>query len=98
MTGPGRITPMTDETDANGAGRQGRLTDEEYALAMSARNQAARARGLPGPYIPGGEDPDPAGTAARERRLRQLLIAMVLLIVVGGFAISITILVLSSNR
>ena len=89
---------MTDDPASNRAVPRGRLTDEEYARAMTERNQAARARELEAPYIPGGEDPDPAATAARERRLKQLLIGMVLLIVVGGFAISVTALVLSSNR
>lgn len=89
---------MTDEPASDPGRRQGRLSDDEYARAMTERNQAARARGLQAPYIPGGEDPDPAGTAARERRLRLLLVAMILLIVVGGFAISIAALLLSSNR
>lgn len=95
MTGQNQA--MTDEPRSNQAEARGRLTDEEYARAMTERNQAARARGLKAPYIPGGEDPDPVATAARERRLKQLLIGMVLVIVVGGFLISIVGLILTSN-
>lgn len=98
---------MNDETPGStaAAGRAtspspapGGPSDEEYARATSPRNIAARARGLPRPYIPGGEDPDPERTAREERTLRRLLVAMVLTIVLGGFALSILALILMSNR
>jgi hypothetical protein len=45
----------------------------------------ARAKGLDAPYIPGGLDPDPEKTSREERRLIRLLIAMVIVVVLGGF-------------
>jgi hypothetical protein len=46
-------------------------------------------RGLAAPYPPGGSDPDPDAGLREERYYLRLLIAMVLLIVVGGFVIGI---------
>ena len=60
----------------------------------SERNAAARRRGLPTPYIPGGTDPDEARTAANERRLTRILIGMVIAIVLGGFILGIIALLL----
>lgn len=74
------------------------MSAEDYARATTERNIAARARGLNAPYIPGGEDPDLEATVIKERRLTRLLVGMVLAIVVGGFLISITGLILMSNR
>ena len=73
------------------------LSDEEYAQALSPRNVLARQRGLPRPYIPGGNDPNPEATARAERTYVRLLIAMVLVIVLGGFALSIAGLILTSR-
>jgi hypothetical protein len=73
------------------------MSDEDYAKATTERSIAARARGLEAPYIPGGEDPNPAATAVEERRLTRLLVGMVLVIVIGGFLISIAGLILMSN-
>jgi hypothetical protein len=53
--------------------------------AFTERAAAARARGLPGPYIAGGDDPDLAAELARERPYVRLLIGMVVAIVLGGF-------------
>lgn len=47
----------------------------------------ARAKGLEGPYISGGEDPDPGPALAEERRLGRWLIAMVVTILASGFVI-----------
>jgi hypothetical protein len=47
----------------------------------------ARAKGLEGPYITGGEDPDPGPALAEERRLGRWLIAMVVTILASGFVI-----------
>ena len=74
------------------------LTDEEYAQAMHPRNVLARERGLPTPYIPGGTDPDADAGRREERRYLRLLIAMVVLIVAGGFTISIVGLIISLYR
>jgi hypothetical protein len=53
------------------------------------RNVAARKRGLPQPYIPGGEDPDLPEELARERPYVNLLLAMVIAIVALGFGLGI---------
>ena len=46
-------------------------------------------RGLAAPYPPGGLDPQPDAGLTEERRYIRLLIAMVVLIIGGGFAIGI---------
>ena len=51
------------------------------------RNVAARKRGLPKPYIAGGDDPDPAAGLAEERRYVRLLVAMAVVIIASGFVI-----------
>jgi len=53
----------------------------------SARAVQARRKGLPGPYIPGGGDPDLEATQRRERRYLWLLIGMVVVIVLSGYVI-----------
>jgi hypothetical protein len=53
------------------------------------RSAAARKRGLSTPYIPGGRDPDQARADAEERRWLKLLLAMVIVIVLGGFVVGI---------
>ena len=74
------------------------MSEADYARATTERNIAARARGLNAPYIPGGEDPNLEATIVQERRLTRWLVGMVLVIVIGGFLISITGLILMSNR
>jgi hypothetical protein len=51
-------------------------------------------RGLASPYPPGGVDPDPVAGRREERYYLRLLVAMVLLIVLSGFAVTILGLVL----
>lgn len=51
-------------------------------------------RGLAAPYPPGGTDPNPDAGLREERHYLRLLLAMVLVIVVGGFVIGIIGLVL----
>lgn len=53
------------------------------------RNVAARRRGLEGPWITGGEDPELAETLRREAPYRRLLIAMVIGIALLGFVLGI---------
>ena len=55
----------------------------------SERNAHARARGLATPYIAGGRDPEPEVGRKEERFYGRLLLAMVGLIVLGGFALGI---------
>ncbi len=57
----------------------------------SARARIARAKGLESPYIPGGTDPDPAAGRAEERRYGKLLLAMIAVLVLGGFVVGIAI-------
>ena len=51
------------------------------------RNVAARKRGLEGPYIAGGDDPELDETRRRERPYVRILIAMVAVIVATGFVL-----------
>ena len=53
----------------------------------SERAVHARARGLPAPYIAGGNDPDPSTGLAEERRYGRLLVWMIAVIVLGGFVL-----------
>ena len=59
------------------------------AVYDSERAIHARARGLAAPYIAGGLDPDIEATSRRERRDRRLLIAMIVIVIVGGFVLGI---------
>jgi hypothetical protein len=51
----------------------------------SPRARQAREKGLEAPYISGGEAPDAAEARAEERRLGQVLLVMVVVIVSAGF-------------
>lgn len=53
------------------------------------RNVAARKRGLPQPYIAGGDDPQLGETLERERPYVRLLVGMVVVIVLLGFVLGI---------
>lgn len=55
----------------------------------SDRATQARARGLSAPYIAGGRDPDPEATRRTERPYLLLLVAMIVVIVLGGFVLGI---------
>jgi hypothetical protein len=57
------------------------------ADALSQRNAIARAKGLPGVMIQGGQDPDPEATRERERPYVRLLILMIVVIVLAGFVL-----------
>lgn len=57
----------------------------------SPRAVRARAKGLAAPFIPGGEDPDPAAGLAEERHFGRLLLLMVVAMVGAGFVIGIAI-------
>ncbi len=57
----------------------------------SPRSIRAREKGLPGPYISGGDDPGIAAARAEDRRLGRLLLLMVGLIVSAGFIIGIAV-------
>ena len=51
------------------------------------RSVMARRKGLEQPYIAGGEDPDLDATLAEERPYLRILVAMVAVIVIGGFVL-----------
>ena len=53
------------------------------------RNVAARKRGLPKPYIAGGDDPDLPATLAAERPYVRILLGMIIAIVLLGFVLGI---------
>jgi hypothetical protein len=59
------------------------------------RNEHARKRGMPGPYIAGGDDPEIEKTLRSERRYVRLLVAMVIAIIAIGFLLGIVEVLLS---
>ena len=73
------------------APRQTSALPPDPAAYDSARARIARAKGLEAPYIAGGTDPDPAAGLAEERRYGKLLLAMVAVLVLGGFVVGIAI-------
>jgi hypothetical protein len=92
------VTDDTDATDQTTSAESAALiagVDEatESALPHPGRAVAwpptAEQRGLTSPYPPGGADPAPEAGRREERFYLRLLVAMVLLIVLGGLAISV---------
>lgn len=53
------------------------------------RNVHARKRGLPQPYIAGGNDPEIGKTLQRERPYVRILVAMAVGIVILGFVLGV---------
>jgi hypothetical protein len=85
---PSRPDPEP-ETAPPSAGEAAPQLPPDPVAYDSPRNAAARARGLPYPYIPGGDDPDPLVAREEERHYGRLLLAMVGVIVFGGFVLGI---------
>ena len=79
---------MTDAASDTGATTPPPPDPNEYD---SERSQAARARGLAAPYIPGGRDPDPAPGLHEDRYYTRLLLFMVGAIIAAGFVLGIII-------
>jgi hypothetical protein len=91
----------TEPTNTRDATETGPSTGDRFAPATvaalppdpeaydSERSAHARARGLAAPYIAGGRDPEPEAGRREERFYGRLLLAMVGLIVLGGFALGI---------
>jgi hypothetical protein len=69
--------------------RSGRRTSPDPELYDSPRAHRAREKGLPGPYITGGEAPDEKEALAEERRLGRWLVLMVAVIVAAGFVLGL---------
>jgi hypothetical protein len=69
------------------------MTDEQLPADPEAydspRATQARARGLAAPYIAGGTDPDIEATQRSERRLKILLVAMIVTLVLSGFVLGV---------
>ncbi|MGZ8502343.1 MAG: hypothetical protein ACXWW6_05755 [Candidatus Limnocylindrales bacterium] len=95
---------MTDETEATDANDQttstqaAAATDGAGEAAGSDLPHPGRAvpwpptaeqRGLASPYPPGGVDPAPEAGRREERFYLRLLVGMVLVIVLGGLAVSV---------
>jgi hypothetical protein len=78
---PGSADPQGSATRATGA--------PVPPQAYTARAEIAREKGLPGLYITGGDDPDIQQTVDRERPYVRLLVAMVIVIVIGGFILGL---------
>jgi hypothetical protein len=55
------------------------------------RNVIARAKGLPGEIIEGGEDPNPAEGLREERTYGRWLVAMVVALILFGFVVGLAI-------
>ena len=79
-SGPTGTTPITDAVFDSIQPRPGK------AMPWPP---AADQRGLASPYPPGGADPDPVAGQREDRYYLRLLIAMILLIVLSGFAVTI---------
>ncbi len=62
----------------------------------SPRAVRARAKGLAAPYIPGGDDPEPADGLREDRRYGSLLLIMVVAIVASGFIVGIIVALLGA--
>jgi hypothetical protein len=93
MTRESTIPPASDgatdvESEAGSPARPVALPPDPQAYDAE-RNVHARARGLAAPYIAGGRDPEPEVGRREERFYGRLLLAMVGLIVLGGFALGI---------
>lgn len=77
---------MTDAPPPPGSPEPSDLPTDPVAYD-SPRAVRARKKGLPGPYIAGGDDPDPEAGRAEERRYGRLLVAFAATIVAAGFII-----------
>lgn len=55
------------------------------------RNVRARAKGMPTPYISGGNDPDPEKGLEEDRHYTRLLIGMVIGLILVGFVVGLVI-------
>jgi hypothetical protein len=99
MTDATHATDLNDRTGAPpGPNAHEPVDDPESASTRPGRAvpwpPASGQRGLASPYPPGGTDPEPDAGRREERFYLRLLVGMVLLIVLGGLAISVIGLIL----
>jgi hypothetical protein len=83
----GRTAPGSTGTGAAGSPGESSPLPPDPAAYDDPRAVRARARGLPGPYIAGGEAPDPAAARSEERRLSRILVIFVVATVLSGFVL-----------
>jgi hypothetical protein len=86
-TSAGESADVPEPGPAPDASTPARAAPRIPADALSQRNTIARAKGLPGVVIQGGQDPDPERTRERERPYIRLLVIMVVVIVLAGFVL-----------
>jgi hypothetical protein len=89
-----RTTPDTSDPPPTADPARRPALPPDPASYDAPRNVSARRKGLPTPYIAGGDDPDLADTLRRESRDRRLLLWMTIAIVVGGFLLGIVFVLL----
>lgn len=92
MTGPADGTVTEATTPPEGTTSAEATTPPEPVPPDPAeydteRATAARRRGLPTPYVPGGRDPDFEAAEREDRRWLRLLVLMVIVIVAAGFVL-----------
>ncbi len=85
----GAVNTQRDDVQLGEPPPAGAASPPDPEAYDSERNAHARARGLAAPYIAGGRDPEPEAGRREERFYGKLLLAMVGLIVLGGFALGI---------
>lgn len=85
------MTESTSPAEEPGPAAASRTTEiaPDPRRAADPRAVLARKRGLPGPYITGGDDADPNASRREERRYGTLLLVMVVAIVLAGFVLGL---------
>lgn len=86
---------VTDPTIPTRPGARS-MSPADAAEYDSPRNVRARAKGLPGAAITGGDDPDIGPALAQDRRLSRWLIAMVISIIGAGFVLGVVIAIVGT--
>jgi hypothetical protein len=85
---------MTDDPQPSDAPKASPIADAMFDAIQPRPGKAtpwpptADQRGLASPYPPGGVDPDPDAGQRQDRYYLRLLVAMILLIVLSGFAVT----------
>ncbi len=91
---------MTDEPRPADPAKASPITDAVFDSIQTRPGKAMPwppapdQRGLASPYPPGGVDPNPDAGQREDRYYLRLLVAMIMIIVLSGFAVTIIALVL----